>query len=423
MPAPRTVAHQERYCLSPNFSGCPVFQAWAVRAAARPVPIPGGVSASTRSLEPAHEVETVRSAGTGGEGSAAPAAQPDEPDVVPAADPLAPIPPVLPRPPVVAVGSDGSGLDEPPVPEGPLPAHDEMWPDSMGAPIVPETGALGVPTPSRASGEADMPIQTDTTWSAAVSGRPPAAQEQLSVFDAPMAPIRSPSVDPEAPAPTFASTLPDESFAPLAVASSAEPPHASPDYDNVEDEAPTVPAFLTGRSARPRPPVSGDHLDRGDLVPSWDLDGRFGGEPGPGQTTRADGGGMGTVLTTVAVIAIIGLGILAVLLIPGVLGGNGSQPTRRPTNLPTISTTAQATTVAVLPTAAGEPTPADVQPTPEPTPEATPIFYTIKRNDTLARVARRNGTTVDDILAANPQIPGANAIQVGQVIVLPPPTE
>src|SRR3954467_12209104 len=36
-PAPRSIAHQEAYCLSPNFSACPVFQDWAVRAAARPV--------------------------------------------------------------------------------------------------------------------------------------------------------------------------------------------------------------------------------------------------------------------------------------------------------------------------------------------------------------------------------------------------
>src|ERR687894_2596112 len=41
-PAPRTIAHQERYCLSPNFAGCPIFQDWAVRAAARPVPLPQG---------------------------------------------------------------------------------------------------------------------------------------------------------------------------------------------------------------------------------------------------------------------------------------------------------------------------------------------------------------------------------------------
>src|SRR3954451_24622018 len=36
-PAPRSIAHQEAYCLSPNFSACPVFQDWAVRAAAHPV--------------------------------------------------------------------------------------------------------------------------------------------------------------------------------------------------------------------------------------------------------------------------------------------------------------------------------------------------------------------------------------------------
>src|SRR6187431_983543 len=42
VPAPRTIAHQERYCLSPNFSGCPIFQDWALLAAARPVPLPPG---------------------------------------------------------------------------------------------------------------------------------------------------------------------------------------------------------------------------------------------------------------------------------------------------------------------------------------------------------------------------------------------
>ena len=39
-PAPRSIAHQEAYCLSPNFPSCPVFQDWALRAAARPVGAP-----------------------------------------------------------------------------------------------------------------------------------------------------------------------------------------------------------------------------------------------------------------------------------------------------------------------------------------------------------------------------------------------
>jgi hypothetical protein len=38
-PEPRAMAHQRAYCLTPNFTGCPIFQDWAVRAAARPVPL------------------------------------------------------------------------------------------------------------------------------------------------------------------------------------------------------------------------------------------------------------------------------------------------------------------------------------------------------------------------------------------------
>jgi nucleoid-associated protein YgaU len=34
-PAPRALAHQSRYCLSPGFASCPIFQDWAVREAAQ----------------------------------------------------------------------------------------------------------------------------------------------------------------------------------------------------------------------------------------------------------------------------------------------------------------------------------------------------------------------------------------------------
>src|SRR3954454_19306647 len=49
-PAPRSIAHQEAFCLSPNFAGCPIFQDWAVRAAARPTatgPAAPGAAAAT----------------------------------------------------------------------------------------------------------------------------------------------------------------------------------------------------------------------------------------------------------------------------------------------------------------------------------------------------------------------------------------
>lgn len=38
-PQPRTPAHQQAYCLSPNFTTCPIFLGWARVAAARPLPL------------------------------------------------------------------------------------------------------------------------------------------------------------------------------------------------------------------------------------------------------------------------------------------------------------------------------------------------------------------------------------------------
>jgi hypothetical protein len=37
-PEPRALAHQERYCLSPAFTSCPIFQDWATREAAQVAP-------------------------------------------------------------------------------------------------------------------------------------------------------------------------------------------------------------------------------------------------------------------------------------------------------------------------------------------------------------------------------------------------
>ena len=57
------------------------------------------------------------------------------------------------------------------------------------------------------------------------------------------------------------------------------------------------------------------------------------------------------------------------------------------------------------------------------TPPANPIptgkSYTVQRGDTLKKIAARLGTTLDAILAVNPQISNANLIYVGQVISLP----
>jgi peptidoglycan endopeptidase LytE len=55
-------------------------------------------------------------------------------------------------------------------------------------------------------------------------------------------------------------------------------------------------------------------------------------------------------------------------------------------------------------------------PVPPPSSSGT---YTIQSGDTLRKIAARINSTVNDILAVNPQIADANKIYVGQVINLP----
>jgi hypothetical protein len=59
---------------------------------------------------------------------------------------------------------------------------------------------------------------------------------------------------------------------------------------------------------------------------------------------------------------------------------------------------------------------------PTPTPAPTPIFYLIKSGDTLSKIAVEHGLTIDQLLAANPEITDPNKITVGQQIVIPAPS-
>ena len=59
-PEPRALAHQRNYCLTASFSTCPIFQDWAVRSAARPVPlrpIPPALALSADDSRPVGEPE------------------------------------------------------------------------------------------------------------------------------------------------------------------------------------------------------------------------------------------------------------------------------------------------------------------------------------------------------------------------------
>jgi LysM repeat protein len=357
-PAPRTIAHQEAYCLSPKFPTCPIFQDWAVRATARPVPLPQGYEG--RHTEPAEVAPIVASAAA-----------------------------------VAAVAGDAGSADEPEPVDAPAPREPE-WPDSMASSVS---------------------IGAATAASLADAGGGP--DEQLGAFDSPAPAVEPMAAEPLAAEPMAADpqdayeSWPDEPPPGETAGDLAGDPHAAP-----------APAFLAARSGRPRPsPTLDDGVKRDDVVPSWEIDGRYGAQSGGPPST---GGGFGRLFTMIAVILILALGVLAVFTLPGLLAGNPSQTARPQTSgLATNLPTPLSSSVAVVPTPTVVPpsiTPPTVVPTEAtPTPEPSPQTYKIKPGDTLARIARKFDTTVEAIMAANPQIDNPNHIEVGQVIVIPTP--
>jgi LysM repeat protein len=63
---------------------------------------------------------------------------------------------------------------------------------------------------------------------------------------------------------------------------------------------------------------------------------------------------------------------------------------------------------------------ASLQPTQAPV--ATPVVYTIKKGDTLSKIAAAHGVSIEELMAANPTIKDPNKIALGQQIVIPTPS-
>ena len=376
VPAPRTIAHQERYCLSPNFSGCPIFQDWAVRAAARPVPLPPGYEgrrAAPAPTGPAALSTSVPLAATGDE------PWPDSMDVAPAA-PTADLP------------------DEPAEAQQ-LAAFDGP------APVLPAAGST-----EATDADAAPPPGTGVEF-AALTAPDLAPEADQSIAAGPATNLeRVDGVVPDAAPPGAVTVEPVQR---------RDTPLES-DLLDAPNDAP-VPAFLTGRSSRPRSsgPVTAA-VSRDDVVPSWETTDRYGAQQ---DREPRSSGTIGRILTLVAVVIILGLGVLTVLLVPGLLGGSPGNPinTFRPTLAAAPSGTPAQTSVAVVTTPtvlSASPSPA-ATPTAAATPQPSPRLYKIKTGDTMARISRKFDVSVEEILAANPQITNPDRIQVGQFIVIP----
>jgi hypothetical protein len=394
-PAPRSIAHQEAYCLSPGFAACPVFQDWAVRAAARPLEGSG----SSAAVPPSDAAEVDVDHDLADVASEAPVAD----AAVTAAGP-----------------TNESTLDQ-------LPEDASVTP--AGAEIAAAAAAITGISP----GVASPPTFATTDWQSETH-----ESEQLSAFDAQSAnaqpgdaappatfnpawysqtddPPRSSYGEPDAGYPVAANEPDAPAPAPF-VPPPARPGSAEPAPPAEQAAAVAAPAFLAGRSSRP-PTTPG----KDDVVPSWDVDGRYGAAPPP---QSKDGGGnrLDGVLTAIAVIAILALGVAAVIFLPGLLNKGGASKTPLPSIvIPSgLATSAPSGLFSAPPSVAPSIGPS-VAPTEQASqgPVSSPRLYRIKTGDSLAKIANRFGITLQDILDANPDISNPNNIFVGQIIVVP----
>lgn len=65
----------------------------------------------------------------------------------------------------------------------------------------------------------------------------------------------------------------------------------------------------------------------------------------------------------------------------------------------------------------------DVTAAPSPTavPAPTPQVYVVAKGDTMSKIAKKFGLTVEEIMTANPQIKNPNKIKIGDQVTIPVP--
>lgn len=108
------------------------------------------------------------------------------------------------------------------------------------------------------------------------------------------------------------------------------------------------------------------------------------------------------------------VGVVVSAVLTGCGGGGGAPPSPRPTAAPSPSPSAAASaTPTQSPVISLTPTPV-----PTPTPTTAGFFYTVQPGDTLYSIARRFGTTVEAIAAAN-HLADPGQISAGQVLLIP----
>jgi hypothetical protein len=160
-----------------------------------------------------------------------------------------------------------------------------------------------------------------------------------------------------------------------------------PDYEARDLPRPAVPPR--------RPRAYNQHLGGPTSGPDWERPRRY--EAYPTIRTRM---GMPAIPRLAVMAAAIGIAALVLFFLPALLGlGSDEQASGSPTP-------------SAAPSQSAEPTA---------TPAATPVVYTIKKGDTLSKIAIAHGVTMEELLASNPAIKDPNKITEGQQITIPVP--
>ena len=391
-PAPRALAHQEAYCLSSAFPVCPTFQDWARREAAR---ARDAADAAARDASSAVEGAAGTSAAGGAAVAGAAAAGTGAGFAMAAAG-------------GGEAGSDAADAPEAATPAGSEPAQpaaadpepdlgdaDDFGarrnpPRDWAAPppwLASDEGAVGRP-------DANAPPFLSHRSTEPGQGLAGSAADRLAGGPATHADPGPP--DPDALAAAAAASAARAASADATVDRSDLGGRRSADDDRLTPE----PDAEGGEPRRParRPRAYEQHLGGTDDGPDWERPRRY--EAYPTIRTRV---GMPNVPRLGVMAGAVAIAAIALFFLPFVLGF-GSSPG---------------------PAASGSPASASGSPSPVATevPGPTPFIYTIKKNETLLKIASTHGITLEQLLAANPQIKNPNKISEGQQITIPTPSE
>lgn len=358
-PAPRALAHQESYCLSPRFPSCPTFQDWARREAAQ---------ARTSASRGASDARAER-VSADDPGSAGPSAEPADGAAAPAVG--------------AAAGALGAEVAAAGDAEAPDLYEDDLAPRNRQgrdwAAPPPWVGGAADGRNGQGTGRAAAPGAglANSRWLADVKSgdTASAAGGEGSLVGA--ARDDGPFLVEATPRPELAGLV-----------GRPRRPARETATDRSRRERPVV------GQARPLAP-SARGRDPDDPTPAWERPRRFEAYP----SIRSRVAMPDVPRAALGVVALLVAALLLFTLPALFLSKNG--PAAVASESPGASPS-----VSLAPTAS---------------PVATPLTYTVMKNDTLTKIAQKFKVTQAAILKANPSLKDANLIAVGQVLIIPTP--